>query len=49
MRLSPWHSILRNVHHNRSECTEGNNIEPRYRQEGTGDKPLCSHCRSLGG
>jgi hypothetical protein len=49
MRLSPWHSILRDVHHNESRCTEGNNIEARYRQEGTGGKRLCDRCRELGG
>ena len=27
--------------------TEGNNIEPQYRREGTGGKPLCAHCARL--
>jgi hypothetical protein len=44
---SPWHSILQYVHHNNTACTEGNNIEPRYLQHGTGNKPLCEHCRRL--
>ena len=47
MRTYPWHSIKRPVHHNNTECTEGNNIEPKYRREGTGGKPLCDHCKRL--
>jgi hypothetical protein len=46
-RTYPWHSLLSPVHHNNTWCTEGNNIEPRYRQQGTGGKPLCSHCARL--
>lgn len=38
---------MQNVHHNNTLCTEGNNIEHRYRREGTGGKPLCSHCQRL--
>jgi hypothetical protein len=47
MRTSPWHSIKQNRHHNNTRCTEGNNIEPQYRREGTGGKPLCTHCHRL--
>jgi hypothetical protein len=46
-RKSAWHSVLQSVHHNNSACTEGNNIEPRNRRDGTGGKPLCHHCATL--
>ena len=47
MRKSPWHSIKQNVHHDNTNCTEGNNIEPEYLRQGTGGKPLCHHCARL--
>lgn len=36
------------VYHNNSACTEGNNIEARYLAPGTGGRPLCEHCATLG-
>ncbi len=38
MITSPWHSIKSNVHHDDTDCTTGNNIEPENRREGTGGK-----------
>jgi hypothetical protein len=47
-RVAPFHSSLKkDVHHVCSNCTEGNNIESRYRQEGTGGLPLCKRCSEL--
>ena len=49
-RKSPWYSVKANtpsVHHDNTLCTEGNNIEPHNRREGTGGRPLCDHCRRL--
>lgn len=46
-KTSPWHSILQNVHHDNTECTEGNNIESENRRPGTGGKPLCKRCAEL--
>jgi hypothetical protein len=46
-KTSPWHSILRNVHHNNTNCNTGNNIERENRRSGTGGKPLCSECAGL--
>lgn len=46
-RVSAWYSLLQHVHHNNNKCTEGNNIEARNRRDGTGGKPLCSHCAEL--
>lgn len=46
-RVNPIHSVLSPVHHNNSLCTERNNIESKYRREGTGNKPLCQHCAKL--
>ena len=45
--VNPWHSIQEPVYHNNTKCTEGNNIEPRYRREGTGGRVLCKRCSKL--
>lgn len=48
MVTRPWYSALvRDVHHDNTRCTEGNNIEPRNRRQGTGGLPKCSRCRKL--
>ena len=47
MRKSPWHSIKQRVHHDNTQCTEGNNIEKENLRDGTGGKPLCDHCARL--
>lgn len=47
---SPWYSVLktdRNVYHNNTKCTEGNNIEIVNRRPGTDGRPLCEHCSKL--
>jgi hypothetical protein len=48
-KKSPWHSTRpgETVHHDNTLCTEGNNIEERYLQQGTGGRPLCKHCARL--
>jgi len=49
-KVEPFHSTAPNdpnVHHNNSDCTEGNNIEPENKASGTGGHPLCSHCARL--
>ena len=46
-RVSPWHSSResdRKVYHDSNKCTEGNNIEDRYRQPGTDGRPRCKNC-----
>jgi hypothetical protein len=48
MRVAPFHSVYQSVHHDQSQCTEGNNIERQNRRPGTGGKPKCSHCKRLG-
>ena len=46
---SPWYSrIQRDVYHDHSRCTEGNNIEAHNRVSGTGNLPKCQHCARLG-
>jgi hypothetical protein len=35
------------VYHNRTECTEGNNIEDYNLIKGTGGLALCKHCERL--
>jgi hypothetical protein len=49
-KTSPFYStLLRRVHHDETRCTEGNNIEPRYRASGTGGLQKCSRCREISG
>ena len=49
-RNIPWHSIkpaTKNVYHDNTACTEGNNIETYYLKAGTAGRPLCEHCARL--
>lgn len=49
-KVSPWHSKKptdKPVHHDNTNCTEGNNIEPANRVPGTGGRPKCHHCEEL--
>jgi hypothetical protein len=47
MKIAPFHSVKQSVHHDNTNCTEGNKIEPENWRAGTGGKPLCSHCTAL--
>lgn len=52
MKTTPWHSIResdRKVYHDETRCTEGNNIETRYRRDGTAGRPKCEHCKRISG
>lgn len=46
-RTSAWHSVLRPVYHNNTNCNAGNNIEREYLRSGTGNKQLCVECNRL--
>lgn len=48
-RKYPWHSTRKGetVHHDNTNCTEGDNIESYYLAQGTGGRPLCAHCQRL--
>ena len=46
-KKSPWHSVIRPVHHNNTECNTGNNIEKENLRQGHGGKPLCAECAGL--
>lgn len=48
-KTSPFHSTKpgTSVHHNNTSCTEGNNIETKYKASGTGGHALCTHCAKL--
>jgi hypothetical protein len=51
-KTTPWHSTRpddNKVHHDETRCTEGNNIEDRYRESGTGGYPKCARCREISG
>lgn len=48
-KVPAFHSSKqKDVYHDRSECTEGNNIEKKYRVEGTGGLPRCKTCQKYG-
>jgi hypothetical protein len=50
MNTGPFHSVKPSaprVYHNDTRCTEGDNIEPYYRRNGTDGRPLCKHCARL--
>jgi len=36
------------VYHDNNSCKEGNNIEPENKVNGTGGRPQCKHCATLG-
>jgi hypothetical protein len=49
-KVPAFHSVklyARNVYHDNSECTEGNNIESQYKRAGTAGRPRCEHCDRL--
>jgi len=48
-RVSPWHSTResdRKVYHDSDKCTEGNNIEAKYRKAGTDGRPRARTAKS---
>jgi hypothetical protein len=50
-KVAPYHSIHpsdRKVYHDHDDCTEGNNIEERYKRPGMDGRPRCEHCQRLG-
>lgn len=49
MKVNPTYSKKpgTSVHHNNKKCTERNNIEDGNVKKGTGNLPLCSHCKRL--
>lgn len=48
MQVGPFHSRKNpGVYHTCSRCTEGNNIESRYRKREKGGGRKCKRCRSL--
>ncbi len=49
MQKAPWHSTRPGeaVYHDNDKCTEGNNIEDRYYEEGADNRPKCDHCARL--
>lgn len=50
-KKSPWYSIEpgRDVYHDETECTEGNNIETKNLRHGTDGRRKCDHCRRISG
>jgi hypothetical protein len=49
-KVAPFHSTkvnTKNVYHDNSSCTEGNNIETANKKAGTDGRPKCEHCTRL--
>lgn len=49
-KVAAFHSSResdRKVYHDNNSCTEGNNIETKYKTSGTGGRPRCNHCDRL--
>lgn len=49
-KVAAFHSSReadRKVYHDNNSCTEGNNIETKYKTAGTGGRPRCNHCERL--
>jgi len=49
MKVNPFYSKQPGtaVYHDNNQCTEGNNIEDKNRESGTGGLLKCDHCKSL--
>ncbi len=46
MKVKPFHSKENpGVYHVCSKCTEGNNIEPKYKAPGKGGGTMCKNCK----
>jgi hypothetical protein len=45
----PWHNLLQNVHHVRTDCPEAKKVASydKTHRPGTGNKPLCEVCAAL--
>jgi hypothetical protein len=47
-KVAPFHSTkVKDVYHDCSNCTEGNNIESQYKKAGTDNRPRCKQCQEL--
>jgi hypothetical protein len=47
-KVAPFHSSQNpGKYHVCSNCTEGNNIEAKYKKAGAGGGTLCARCSSL--
>lgn len=49
-KVAPFHSNRKSdpeVYHDNDKCTEGNNIEPKYKVNGTGGRRRCKKCTDL--
>ena len=47
-KAPPWHSSLAAVHHDDNRCLEGYVIKLSDLRSGSGGRPLCAKCESLG-
>ncbi|MBA3861916.1 MAG: hypothetical protein H0X56_08105 [Solirubrobacterales bacterium] len=48
MQVKPFYSkVQKDVYHDNNQCTEGNSIEEKNRESGTGGLLKCDHCKRL--
>lgn len=48
MKVAPFHSSEKmEVYHTCTTCTEGDNIKPENKVQGTGELLKCAHCMQL--
>lgn len=49
--IGPYYSVESTdpaVHHNKSNCPDGERIKPQNKRYGTGGRPLCKECPKVG-
>lgn len=55
-KVQPYHTDTpeggqvghRDVYHDHDNCSEGRRIKPKNRRPGTGGRPRCDECKSMG-
>jgi hypothetical protein len=50
MLVAPFHSVQPGaikVHHNQTDCVDGERIQTRYMRTGTAGLPLCPACADI--
>ncbi len=47
--MGAWHSTVpgTKVYHNNRKCELGDNINPKYKRQGTGNYRICERCAEL--
>ncbi len=56
MKVAPYHTTTpeagdpghRDVYHDHNDCSDGKRILPQNKVSGTGGRPKCDECKTLG-